>query len=316
LQFKTALRQPGHWACDLEDRLPGQKQAVRARAIVNATGPWSKFLPHSQVKLRLTKGIHLVFESRRLPVPEAVAITQGKRLLFVIPWGERVIVGTTDTDYGGPLDDVRAMPEDVEYILRAVNELFPSLGIVDADIISTWAGLRPLIAEPGRETGSSEEAPSEVARSHQIRNPEPGWWDLAGGKLTTYRLMAEQAVNEVVKWLRKSNQLDGRSRLCRTAEELLLPASETKGLSGILPPDIEHETVEHFCSNEWALHLDDLMLRRTGWHYYFRDARTKAERVADWMSVVLGWTPERRIAELARYEGAVKRADSPADKLE
>ena len=286
--------------------MSGQKLTVSARLIVNATGPWSECVPHSQVKLRLTKGIHVVFESWRLPVPEAVALTQGKRLLFVIPWGERVIVGTTDTDYGGPLDDVRAMPADIDYLLRAVNELFPSLGIAQADIISTWAGLRPLIAEAGSETGFSKEAPSDVARSHQIRNPEPGWWDLAGGKLTTYRLMAEQAVNEVVRWLRKSNQLDVRPAACRTAEELLLPDSETRGVSGILPPDIGRGTVEHFCSNEWALHLDDLMVRRTGWHHYFRDARTKAEQVADWMAEVLGWTPEMRAAELARYEKAVK----------
>ena len=306
LQFKTASRQSGRWICEFEDRLTGQKQTVSARAIVNATGPWSERVPHSQVKLRLTKGIHVVFESRRLPVPEAVALTQGKRLLFVIPWGERVIVGTTDTDYGGPLDDVRAMPADIDYLLRAVNELFPSLGIVQADIVSTWAGLRPLIAEPGSETGFSKEAPSDVARSHQIRNPEPGWWDLAGGKLTTYRLMAEQAMNEVVRWLKKSNQLDVGTVTCRTAEELLLPASETRGVSGILPPDIGRGTVEHFCSNEWALHLDDLMIRRTGWHYYFRDARAKAEQVADWMAEVLGWTPEMRAAELARYERAVK----------
>jgi len=304
LQFKTAVRESGPWTCELEDRRTGRRQTVSARAIVNATGPWSECVPHSKVKLRLTKGIHVVFEGRRLPVPEAVAITQGKRLLFVIPWGERVIVGTTDTDYGGPLDDVRATPEDIDYLLRAVNDLFPSLGIARADIISNWAGLRPLIAEPGSETGFSKEAPSDVARSHQIRNPEPGWWDLAGGKLTTYRLMAEEAMNEVVRWLRKSNQLNAIPATCRTAEELLLPASETRGFSGILPPDMDREVVEHFCSNEWTLHLDDLMVRRTGWHYYFRDARTKAEQVADWMAEALDWTPEMRAAELVRYEKA------------
>jgi len=145
-QFQAANRESEHWVCELEDRLAEKPRTVRAQAIVNATGPWAERLPHSQVKLRLTKGIHIVVERGRLPVPEAVAITQGKRLLFLIPWGERVIIGTTDTDYQGSLDDVQPEPQDIDYILRAVNESFHAAAISAADIISTWAGLRPLIA--------------------------------------------------------------------------------------------------------------------------------------------------------------------------
>jgi len=295
LQFKRATRESEGWLCELEDGLDGKKRVVRAQAIINATGPWADGLPHSRIKLRLTKGIHIVVERQRVPVPEAVAITQGKRLLFLIPWGERVIIGTTDTDYQGSLEDVRTEPEDIRYLLEAVNDFFPPVRLGQADIVSTWAGLRPLIAEPGR-------TPSDVTRSHQIQNPEPGWWDLAGGKLTTYRLMAEQAVNEVAKWLKKVNNLNGTWQVCRTAREPLLTPAETHGTSGILPPAFDARIVEHFCLNEWAVHLDDVMTRRSGWHYYCRDARQKADQVADWMGSMLGWTTEIRAFELARYE--------------
>ena len=93
----------------------------RPLTVVNATGPWADSLPHSSVRLRLTKGVHLVIDRRRLPVPDAVVMTEGKRILFAIPWGERVILGTTDTDYDGPIEDVRTEPADVEYILGVVE---------------------------------------------------------------------------------------------------------------------------------------------------------------------------------------------------
>src|SRR2546422_593647 len=186
LKFKNASHAtdgPG-WVCELEDQLSQAVHQARANVVVNATGPWADGLPHSKVKLRLTKGIHLVTERKRLPLPEAMVITQGKRILFVIPWGERLIIGTTDTDYQGSLDDVRAEPQDIAYLLRALAEFFPSAALSEADIIATWAGLRPLLADRAGAGG-----PSDISRAHQIRTPEPGWWDVAGGKLTTYRLI-------------------------------------------------------------------------------------------------------------------------------
>ena len=301
LPFQTANRESGQWVCELEDRLTSKKHTVRAKAIVNATGPWAQGVPHSRVKLRLTKGIHVVVERSRLPVPEAIAITQGHRLLFVIPWGERVIIGTTDTDYRGSLDDVRAEPEDIRYLLGAVKEFFPSINISASELVNSWAGLRPLIAEPGAAHSRREQTPSEVARSHEIKNPEPGWWDVAGGKLTTYRLMAEQTVNQLVRWLKKHYGVGEIDEQCRTAEEPLLLPSETNGLSGIVPPPFNPAAVEHFCDREWSVHLEDVMLRRTGWHYYFRDARSKAEQVATWMAQNAGWTDARREEELRNY---------------
>jgi glycerol-3-phosphate dehydrogenase len=215
-------------------------------------------------------------------------MTEGKRILFAIPWGERTILGTTDTDYNGPLDDVRADATDIGYVLQITNQFFPAAKLVAADVISAWAGLRPLVADPNGK-------PSDISRAHEIHNPEPGWWDVAGGKLTTYRLMGEQTVDQIVKKLKRE------ASRCRTAQEPLLPTAETGGVSGILPPELSRKTVEHYVGREWAVHLDDVMVRRTSWHYYFADAPRIAERVADWMGELLGWSRETRSAELERY---------------
>jgi glycerol-3-phosphate dehydrogenase len=287
-KFRDAVRKSDFWECDIEDQLTGRAYQLQARAIVNATGPWAQGLPQSHVKLRLTKGIHFVIERNRLPVPDAVVLTEGKRILFVIPWGERVIIGTTDTDYHGVIEDVRASDEDVSYVLRIVNEFFPQAAIGPKDIISTWAGLRPLIANPN---GTA----SDISRNHEIKNPEPNWWDVAGGKLTTYRLMAEQTVDQVIAHAKLSGSQ------CRTAMEPLLEPNETKGVSGILPPQFSHEAVQHACANEWAVHLDDVMIRRTSWHYYYADANGKAAQVADWMAELFGWSANERAEELRHY---------------
>jgi glycerol-3-phosphate dehydrogenase len=284
----------GLWECTVEDVLTGNHLKVLARTVVNATGPWADRVPHSQVKLRVTKGIHVVVDRSKVSVPDTVVMTEGKRILFAIPWGERTILGTTDTDYAGTLDGVRAEPADVRYVLQITNQFFPSARLAEADVISTWAGLRPLLADPGGK-------PSDISRSHEIKTPEPGWWDVAGGKLTTYRLMAEQTVDELLRWLKPTAALKRNITACRTADELLLPAMDTANVSGILPPAFSRPAVEHFCANEWAVHLDDVMVRRTSWHYYHRDAGSKAGQVAGWMSEILGWDETRRAAELDRY---------------
>ena len=297
VRFKEATRKDG-WECTIEDCLTGKELQVRTRAVVNATGPWTGNVPHSRVKLRLTKGIHLVVDRARLPLSETVVMTEGTRILFAIPWGERTILGTTDTDYTGRLDRVIADAMDVRYVLEIANQFFPRARLMPDDVISTWAGLRPLLANPKGN-------PSDISRSHEIGNPEPGWWDLAGGKLTTYRRMAEQTVDGIVKWLKRTNSWGHTITPCRTAEEPLLSPAETVGVSGILPPTFNRRVVEHYCVNEWAVHLDDVMVRRTSWKHYFPDARQRAERVADWMGEVLGWSEETRAAEIERYHAAV-----------
>ena len=279
------------WDCEVEDRLPARVFPIHARVVVNATGPWADGLPHSRVKLRLTKGVHLVLDRARIPVPETVVMTEGKRILFVIPWGERVIVGTTDTDYSALPEEVSTEATDIASVLTVANRFFPHAGLTEADVLSAWAGLRPLIADPRGK-------PSDISRAHEIRNPEPGWWDVAGGKLTTYRLMAEQALDRIVG----AGQLERPARECRTAVEPLLPVEETAAVSGLLPPPLTRQAVKHYCAAEWAIHLKDVMIRRTGWHYYLANPHAVARQAADWMGAALGWTAAERSAELARHE--------------
>jgi glycerol-3-phosphate dehydrogenase len=281
------------WDCVVSDDLTGREIPLSARIVVNATGPWADGLPHSRVKLRLTKGVHVVVDRSRLPVPETIVMTDGKRILFVIPWGERTIIGTTDTDYQGSREEVRVDPAEIGYLLRIANGFFPGAKLSQQDVFSAWAGLRPLLAD---KHGN----PSDISRNHQITNPEPGWWDVAGGKLTTYRLMAEETVDQILRHLRTAEPKRNFSR-CRTAEAPLLPAEQTEGVSGILPPKVSADVVEHFCSNEWAVHLDDVMVRRTSWHYYLPNPSEVAEEVAEWMAALLGWPDETRRAELDRY---------------
>jgi glycerol-3-phosphate dehydrogenase len=294
-RFCDSQRDGAEWKCQVEDRETGVKQTIRARAIVNATGPWADKISHSEVKLRLSKGIHIVIDRARLPVPSAVVITQGKRILFVIPWGQRVIIGTTDTDYQGLPEAVATDSNDVAYVLKAVNEFFPSVQLVHADIISVWAGLRPLIANP-------DGSPSDISRAHQIRSPEPYWWDIAGGKLTTYRLMAEQAVDQIVK------KLQVNAKACRTSIDPILSADEINDFSGIQPAPCTREAVEHFVRNEWAVHLEDILVRRSGWYYYDRLSNETIQQVADWMAQAANWSADRKNSELSQTRSTLQQS--------
>jgi glycerol-3-phosphate dehydrogenase len=295
------------WECELADAITGMRISVRASTTINATGPWADGLPHSRVKLRLAKGVHLVVDRSRISAPDTIVMTEGKRILFAIPWGERTILGTTDTDYNGSLEKIYADASDIRCILEITNRFFPKSNLTEADVISSWAGVRPLIANPN---GS----PSDISRSHEIRNPEPAWWDVAGGKLTTYRLMAEQTVDQIVKFL-KHEGLKATPAPCRTAEEPLLPAAETQNLSGILPPQFSREIVKHFCENEWAAHLDDVMVRRTSWHFYHKDAGSQAQRVAGWMKESLSWPEEVVAKEIERYRVIADNSIAATAKL-
>lgn len=276
------------WLCRIEDTHTGTTFSVRTATIVNATGPWAQGFGASAVSLRLSKGIHLVVDRARLAVNEAVVVTEGKRILFVIPWGERLIVGTTDTDYTGAPEDVATGSNDIAYVLRTVNEVFPSVGLSATDIVGTWAGLRPLIANP-------DGSPSDISRKHLISQPKPGWWDVAGGKLTTYRLMAEQTVDAIVA------RLGGSRKRCRTAAEPLLPGADDAEHSRIVPAMPSREAVRHYVNEEWAVSLRDVMVRRSGWHHYFASSERNTEQIAAWMAEAAGWNADRLADELTAY---------------
>ena len=284
-RLAAAHRDNDIWVCQIEDAAGGASLAVRARAVVNATGPWADRLPHSGVQIRPTKGVHLVIERARLDVPDAVVMADGPRILFAIPWGQRVILGTTDTDYDGPLESPRCSEADIETVLRVVNDTFPQAGIGTDDIKSTWAGLRPLVADKrGR--------PSDISRRHEILSTEPGWWDVTGGKLTTYRLMAEQTIEQVARGLGKLLTPS------RSATEPLVADAEP----AVIPPEPTAERIAHYCRDEWALHVDDILYRRAGWRHSHDDHLTLAERVIGEMASSLGWDDARRLAERDRYQ--------------
>jgi glycerol-3-phosphate dehydrogenase len=268
MRLQEANTSANGWICRFVDSTSQRTHEARARIVVNATGPWAPTVPHSHVRLRVTKGVHLVIDRRRLAAPDAVVMVDGKRILFAIPWGERVILGTTDTDFQGSIDQVHTDTDDVSYILRVVNRAFPAAQLIESDVISTWAGVRPLLA-------SNRGGPSDISRAHQINMSEADWFDVAGGKLTTYRLIGEQVVDQVVR------RLGRRFLRCRTAEVPLLDAPCPE--SGIIPPAVSRELVEHYCRNEWAVSPEDIMLRRTSWQHYLTEAEAVAMKVSQWM---------------------------------
>jgi glycerol-3-phosphate dehydrogenase len=189
----------------------GGLREVKAHTVINATGPWTDEVlamsgPRAGKLLRPTKGIHIVVEREKLPVEHAVVLFHptDDRVLFALPWGERTYVGTTDTDYEGSPGEEAATLEDVDYLIAASNHYFQANQIAREDVISTWAGLRPLIA-PEPEVGEISE--SQVSREHQILIGEDGLITIAGGKLTTYRKMAKECVDIAVNLLKLMGKL-------------------------------------------------------------------------------------------------------------
>ncbi|MFS0918883.1 FAD-dependent oxidoreductase [Brevibacillus sp. 179-C 1.1 NHS] len=201
-----------------KDLLTGTEYSLHAKKIVNAAGPWVDQLrekDHSLFgkRLHLTKGVHLVVPYNRLPLKQAVYfdVSDG-RMLFAIPRNNSTYIGTTDTNYKGVLERPTVTREDMEYVLRAANEMFPSVKLTEQDVSSSWAGLRPLIHEDGK-------SPSELSRKDEIFYSKSGLITIAGGKLTGFRKMAERIVDVVVKQLTTE---EGRAfEACRTDKIVL-----------------------------------------------------------------------------------------------
>jgi len=231
----------------IRDRVTGETKEVHAHAVVNATGPWTDrtlaLRKGEDVEsaghglLRPTKGVHVVVDTEKLPVRHAVVCFHptDSRVLFAIPWGDRTYIGTTDTDYQGDPADVAATAEDVDYLLAAANTYFPDNQLEPTDVISTWAGLRPLMAPPGDDHGESVNE-SAVSREHRIMVGRDGLITIAGGKLTTYRRMAAEVTDTVVRLLRISGHLP---------ENLSDPRTDSAPLVGAVgwPDDDDHAAV-------------------------------------------------------------------------
>lgn len=181
---------------NVKDQLGGETFKIKAKQFMTSVGPWTdlfgqeNFKPWKQ-KLRPTKGVHITFSRDKFPVEKAVVMAVEQRIIFVIPRHEMVIVGTTDTDFNKNPYDVTTEAEDVQYLLKALDDYFPEAQLKESDIIASYSGVRPLV-DDGAETEG------KTSREHSIFSAGPNISFIAGGKYTTYRKMSEDAVDFVL----------------------------------------------------------------------------------------------------------------------
>ena len=198
---------------------------IRAEKIVNAAGPWVdglRKLDNSMngKRLHLTKGVHIVLPYEKFPLKQAVYFdVEDGRMIFAIPRNKITYVGTTDTNYKHNIDAPGVTADDVEYLLKAVNHMFPKIDLKPDDVSSSWVGLRPLIHEEGK-------GPSELSRKDEIFYSRSGVITIAGGKLTGFRKMAERTVDVVVEQLEKEKK--GKFKPCKT-DRIVLSGGKLKG---------------------------------------------------------------------------------------
>ena len=216
----------------VRDVLTGETATIRANVVVNATGPWSDQLrrlddPQAEPILRLTKGAHVTVPRRRLANEHAVTLLSqiDGRVMFALPWGDLSYIGTTDTDADSTPDGLRVTAADVTYLLRSANAAFPDAHLSASDVVSAWVGLRPLLKEDHAN-------PSQVSREHKVLESAHGLITIAGGKLTTYRVMARDVVDRVAARL---HELDGRPVPPRAqTDKLPLPGGEAAELDVLI----------------------------------------------------------------------------------
>src|SRR5215510_7147300 len=348
----------------LRDELTGGGIECRARIVINATGVWmeetinlnGQTTNSLNRRMRPAKGVHLTVSADRLRVGAAWLIPSltSHRFYFVVPWEGRVNIGTTDTDYDGDKDHPRAEPEEVNEILGAINAYFPEGRLDQADVISSWAGLRPLIADP-RARGASD-----VSRKEEIIESENGLISIGRGKLTTYRLMAERGIDLAARRLNErfniaagaasakdeaiggeisSDELTITPELLSQTENLPLETAqhllcdygpdyrrlieltrEDERLRGRLVeglPQILAEVV-YAARYEMALTLADVMARRIRLAMVAgREALNCAATVADAMARELGWSGEQAERQVAQFTAEFERefAVSASDSL-
>ncbi|MCM3630731.1 glycerol-3-phosphate dehydrogenase/oxidase [Paenibacillus glycanilyticus] len=189
----------------LHDELTGRTGQVKAKVTINAAGPWVDTIREKDGSkkgktLHHTKGVHLVFDQKRFPLGQAVYFDSADgRMLFAIPRDGKTYIGTTDTDFRSDLVHPRMTAADRQYILKAANDMFPSLKLKAEDVESSWAGVRPLIHQEGK-------SPSEISRRDEVLVSPSGLLSMAGGKLTGYRKMAETVMDQAAAQLAKAGR--------------------------------------------------------------------------------------------------------------
>jgi glycerol-3-phosphate dehydrogenase len=326
------------------DRITDKGVDITARAVVNATGPWSDSIrrmadARAATALRGTKGVHIAVPRERVGNRDALTILSAVdgRVMFVLPAGSFTIVGTTDTDYAGPIDDVRATRADVDYLLRSANEYFPAAQLQSTDVVAAWAGIRPLVADGGADPGST-------SREHSITWTAPGLLTVTGGKLTTYRSMAASVVGQIARALGVSARSAPTHRVplpggdMRSFEEEVAAASTTIGiarlaehlvrmygtawravwtivgsntaLSAPVVPTLPYIVAElhHAVEQEMALTLGDLLIRRLHVAFEARDhGIAAAPAAARAVGPLLDWSENDYAEQLRAYRAEIER---------
>ncbi|MCC6623958.1 MAG: glycerol-3-phosphate dehydrogenase/oxidase [Deltaproteobacteria bacterium] len=327
-------------AVKIHDAVLGRDLVVGCSAVLHATGPWTDAtgrLVGDAARLRPTKGVHVVLDRERLPLDVAVATSSvdDGRVVFAIPFGNTTYVGTTDTDYTGDLEHVYATDEDVAYLLRTANHFFPGRDLAPRDVRSTWAGLRPLIR-------SDADTAYKTSREHEIFVDPRGLITIAGGKLTTYRAMAEEVVDRALKEIRKTAATRGRPApkvaRCKTHKTALdavsaAPPSELDATLRRSHGSLAERVRERLAARpeegervvadlpyvmaqvaiaaayEHAWHLEDVMVRRFQISLRSADCGlSRAPAVARLMADVLGRDEAWVSAEVAAYAAHVERS--------
>jgi glycerol-3-phosphate dehydrogenase len=324
---------------------------IRASVVVNATGPWTdETAQRSGISreplLRPTRGTHIHVRRDRIGHQRALIFESALdgRIMFVLPWGDLTLIGTTDEDYEGPPEEVRPTGADVLYLLDSTNRLFPEAKLTAEDVISAWAGLRPLVAgEPGEDE-------DEVSREHVILEELPGLLTIAGGKLTSHRAMAEEAIDRAVESLVEEGagepapsatadrplpggdfesfedlleSLEERAAAIGLDPSVLPPMAETYGAHAeqVLDlatdrPDLRERVVAdrpniaaeilYSVREEMPVHVEDVAFRRTRLALETEDFAAAVARMAAIMGEELEWDAIREEMEVERA-GAVRQ---------
>jgi len=332
-------RSDGFHVAQALDRERGDRFEIRARLLLNATGPFCDSFSGGPRKLRPTLGVHLVVDGDRIPTRGRAVVVHSPRdgrLAFVLPAGRRTMIGTTETDWLGrpprPEDEIRACRPDVEYLLEMANHAFPPANLQPSDVISTFAGLRPLL-----DSGQANQAAS--SREHAIWSDSRGWLHVAGGKLTTMRSMAEGSVNRAIEILHDRG-FKSAVRPCQTrtrplpgagkarlgsvdlapdiaahlgetygarADQVLALVAADASLGRRLDPELPHVAAELLFAirSDLACEVEDVLRRRVPLALFSKtNGLSVAEKTADLLASERGWSEQRRAQSLLQYRAA------------
>jgi glycerol-3-phosphate dehydrogenase len=315
----------------LRDMAPGSTRTaeVSAKIVINATGAWADELRGGlgkEKRLRRIRGSHLTFEHRRLPLPEAVSLLhpRDQRAVFAIPWEGVSILGTTDVDHGALDEEPAISAQEREYLLEAARRAFPGAELTEKDIISTWSGVRPVI-----DTGKAD--PSKESREHAIWK-ENGLLTITGGKLTTFAVMARDALAaaeeelgglqartrvlapniEGIDWPSSLTEQDRLRLLGRFGAEIGSITSDTQGCRHIDGSIALWSELRHAARTEAVVTLSDLLLRRVRLGLLLPkgglDLLAQIRAVAQ---PELGWDDGKWDAEVESYKRTWQKAYAP-----